>query len=120
MAVASAVEGIDDDRLEDLRVAVSEACTAAVEMRQGRAAEDRIVVRCTVDDDRLLVCIEDSGDGFDPAAVPAPPALEAITMAASERGWGIQLITALVDDVAFRTLETGTAVDLVVRLSPTA
>ena len=38
--VATTVEGIDDDRLEDLRLAVSEACTNAVE-GQDESDEER-------------------------------------------------------------------------------
>ena len=113
-AVAAALDGLDDDRLEDLRVAVSEACTNVVEARGRDAVEDRIVVRCTVTADHLEVCIEDSGSGFDPGDVPAPPGPDSPPNA-SERGWGVQLIQALVDDVTFRQTNDGTAVDLVVR-----
>jgi serine/threonine-protein kinase RsbW len=110
-AVASAIDGIDDDRLEDLRVAVSEACTNAVEAHRRDAVDERIVVRCTSTADHLEVCIEDSGDGFDPDSLPDTPDPDSL----SERGWGIQLIEALVDDVTFRRTAGGTAVDLVVR-----
>lgn len=113
-AVASALEGIDDDRLEDLRVAVSEACTNAVEAHRRDAVDDRVVVRCTTTADQLEVSIEDRTSGFDPADVPEPPAPETLPSSA-ERGWGIQLIEALVDEVTFRRTDAGTAVDLVMR-----
>lgn len=115
-AVASVVDGIDDDRLEDLRVAVSEAATNALASHTSDASDERVVLTCTSESDRLVVCIEDSGDGFDPDGVPEPPAIEDAPTARSERGWGIQLIQALVDDVTFRKAGTGTAVDLVMRL----
>jgi len=83
--VATTVEGIDDDRLDDLRLAVSEACTNAVE---DGANGRRVVVRCTVDADELVVRIEDDGDAFAEASM-------------AERGFGLQLITALVDSVEF-------------------
>jgi serine/threonine-protein kinase RsbW len=119
-AVASGIDGIDDDRLEDLRVAVSEACTNAVEAHRRDAVDERVVVVCTTDGDRLTVRIEDSGSGFDPDVVPAPPHPDEAPSADSERGWGIQLIQALVDDVTFRKTGDGTAVDLVIRLAATA
>ena len=119
-AVAGAVEGIDDDRLEDLRVAVSEACTNAVEAHRREALDDRVVVTCTLADDVLEVRIEDSSSDFDVSDVPAPPGPDALPSATSERGWSIQLIQALVDDVTFRQTAVGTAVDLVVRLDGTA
>lgn len=119
-AVAGAVDGIDDDRLEDLRVAVSEACTNAVEAHRREALDDRVVVTCTLSGDVLDVCIEDSSSDFDVSDVPAPPGPDALPSATSERGWSIQLIQALVDDVTFRQTAAGTAVDLVVRLDGTA
>lgn len=113
-AVASALDGIDDDRLEDLRVAVSEACTNAVETHRRDAVNDRVVVRCTATAEHLEVRIEDRGEGFSPSNVPPPPEPESLPSSA-ERGWGLQLIEALVDEVAFRQTESGTAVDLVIR-----
>jgi anti-sigma regulatory factor (Ser/Thr protein kinase) len=109
-AVASSIEGLDADRLEDLRIAVSEVCTTGIE---GSSDEDRIVVRCWASESDVRVCIE--GPGFDVATdVPAAPGPDA-PPTATERGWGIQLIQALVDDVTFRNTDEGTAVDLVVR-----
>jgi serine/threonine-protein kinase RsbW len=119
-AVVAAVDGLDEDRLEDLRVAVSEACTNAVEAHRRESLDDRVVVRCELTSDRLEIHIEDSGSGFDVDAVPAPPGPDAPPSATSERGWGIQLIQALVDDVTFRRTDEGTAVDLVVRLDRAA
>lgn len=113
-AVASSLDGIDDDRLEDLRVAVSEACTNAVEAHRRDSLDDRVIVRCTTTEDVLTICVEDRGGGFDPAQVPEPPDPEE-DPTSSERGWGLQLIQALVDDVTFRQTDAGTAVDLIIR-----
>ena len=115
-AVASSIDGIDDDRLEDLRVAVSEACTNAVEAHRRTDDDDRVVVRCVLGEDRFEVCIENGGRDIDADDVPRPPDGDSMPSAASERGWGIQLIQALVDDVTFRRTDEGTAVDLVMRL----
>src|SRR4051812_45346318 len=99
--VATSVEGIDDDRLDDLRLAVSEACTNAVEGRE--QGDHRVVLRCVLDDEHLDVHIEDATDGFSAEAI-------------AERGWGLQLITALVDDVTFGREDGGTSVTLRMKL----
>lgn len=117
-AVASAMEGIDEDRLEDLRVAVSEAVTSALESHRRGAVDDRIVLTCRSDGGRELhVVIEDrgSGMGVDADAVPAAPGPDA-PPTAPEQAWGIQLIQALVDDVTFEQTAAGTTVDLMIRL----
>lgn len=119
-AVAAALEGIDDARLEDLRVAVSEACTNAVEAHRRDAVDDRIVVRCAASHEALEVCIEDQrAEEVDHGDVPAAPGPDAPPNA-SEQVWGIQLIQALVDDARFRQTDEGTAVDLVVRFGASA
>lgn len=82
--VATAIEGLDDDRLDDLRLAVSEACTSAVEA----GSKGRIVLRASQDGENLEVSIEGAGSG-------APSG------GADGEGFGFQLLTALVDEVTF-------------------
>lgn len=113
-AVVTQVDGIPEDRLEDLRIAVSEACTNAVEAHQADDVTQRVVLRCLVDDDTLEVRIEDAGSGFSPADLEERDLADPDVLAA-ERGWGIQLIRALVDDVAFDASGAGTAVRLLMR-----
>jgi serine/threonine-protein kinase RsbW len=114
-AVATSVRGIDDDRLEDLRIAVSEACTNAVEAHQAVGRRQRVVLRCLIEPAALEIRVEDSGRGFDPASVPTrPPVIDTADLG-PERGWGLQLIRALVDDVRFVPSDEGTAVHLSMR-----
>ena len=114
-SVATTVDGIDDDRLEDLRIAVSEACTNAVEAHQADRAHARVILRCVLDADALEVHIEDS------ARTTTAPNAEAAKASGpddrAEPGWGIQLIRALVDDVAYSDGSGGgrSSVRLVVR-----
>lgn len=115
-AIATSIPGIDDDRLEDLRIAVSEACTNAVEAHQAVGRDQRVVLRCLVEPEVLQVSVEDSGNGFDPAAVPTRPLVGDVGQLNSERGWGLQLIRALVDDVTFEPTDEGTAVHLSMKL----
>ena len=100
--VAATVERLDDDRLDDLRLAVSEATTNAVE---GHDGDQRVVLRCLLADDTFDVTI------FDPAGSLAAASI-------AEQGWGLQLITALVDDVTFVSEDGGTGVTLRVALEP--
>lgn len=117
-SVATTVEGIGDDRLEDLRIAVSEACTNAVEAHVADRVDQRVVLRCVLAGEALEVHIEDSGSGFDSSG-PHEPAVggERGLDDGAERGWGLQLIRALVDDVQFSSADggSGTSVRLVVR-----
>ncbi|MEX2658746.1 MAG: ATP-binding protein [Acidimicrobiales bacterium] len=115
-SVATTVDGIDDGRLEDLRIAVSEACTNAVEVHLAEGRQKRVVLRCVLDGDALEIHIEDSGSGFGDGGDPDHGRVRGAEEDA-ERGWGLQLIRALVDDVEFSSADggTGTSVRLVVR-----
>src|SRR5215203_5702613 len=114
VAVASGLEGLDIDRLEDLRLAVSEACTNAIEAHQADGVDQRVVLRCLASGTSLQVSIEDSGPGFEPEPSDGRHTLGQTDAAQmqTERGWGLQLIRALVDEVTFEPSGPGTAVRL--------
>lgn len=112
-AVATSVTGIDDDRLEDLRIAVSEACTNAVESHGDEGAQHRVLLRCLLEDSRLEIRLEDSGTGLAQESMGEPPDTERPEEhLVGEPGWGLQLIRALVDEVAFDRSSGGTALRL--------
>ena len=115
VAVASGLEGLDIDRLEDLRLAVSEACTNAIEAQQG--IDQRVVLRCLATGTSLEVSIEDNGPGFEPEPSGHTFGQTDAAQMQTERGWGLQLIRALVDEVTFEPSGPGTAVRLRLDLS---
>jgi serine/threonine-protein kinase RsbW len=116
-ALAASDSTLGDERIDDLKLAVSEACTNAIEAHDAAGSDERVLVRCQAGADSLEVCIEDRGHGFDPADLPDHPPVTDPDRLKFERGLGIPLIKALVDDVQFRPTEHGTSVRLVMRLS---
>jgi serine/threonine-protein kinase RsbW len=109
---------VPERRMEDLRLAVSEACANAVDAQLARGAEDPLQVRIEVALDHLAVTVTDHAGGFDPGEVtPAPTATDPQRLR-HERGLGIPLMHSLVDEVTFTPLGDGTAVTLIVRWSP--
>jgi serine/threonine-protein kinase RsbW len=111
-SLASARRVLADDRVDDLKLAVSEACTNAIEAHGAAALDDRIIVRCWEDDDRLEVSVEDRGEGFDPQSLPEHPPVTDPQRLNFERGLGIPLIRTLVDEVEFDPSDAGTSVRL--------
>lgn len=124
LVVAGLVSGepeFSDERLDDLRLAVSEACTNAIEAQQ-RAGPERahapITVRCWVQEGRAEVEIQDSGRGFDPRALaPHPPVTDPARLD-FEGGLGIPLIRMLSDKVDFRAAPSGTTVAMTFEARP--
>jgi anti-sigma regulatory factor (Ser/Thr protein kinase) len=103
----------DDERCADLRLAVSEACTNAIQAQLRRPDEASrqapIVVRCRSLEDRIEVTVTDHGGGFDPDALPAHPAITDPARLEYERGLGIPLIRMLADEHRFDPIPGGTS-----------
>ncbi len=125
LVVASAAEIGPDmaiERVEDLRVAVSEATTNAIEAQVESGSQARIGIRCAVSADEVVVRIHDEGGGFDPdglRALPDPGSPERLEY---ESGLGVHLMRALADETEISSTPSGTDVRLVVyssKRSPT-
>ena len=126
-SAAAAEAAFDDDRIADLRLAVSEACTNAMEATWRAAgihppfrddhpgASDLAAVhlRCVATHGRVEVDVLDQGTGFDPDALTVHPAPADPHRLDHERGLGIPLIRILADEVRFEPSPEGTAVHLV-------
>jgi serine/threonine-protein kinase RsbW len=112
--VASCRREMPAERVDDLRLAVSEACTNAIEAHRAAAVDEPVLVRIWEDDDRLDVCVQDHGKGFDPDKLPAHPPVTDPDRLNFERGLGIPLMRSLVDDVVFRPSPSGTQVYITV------
>ncbi|MDQ4097751.1 MAG: ATP-binding protein, partial [Actinomycetota bacterium] len=92
--------------------AVSEACTNAIEAHDSIATNERVLLRCWSDDRGLRVSVEDRGPGFDPSTLPDHPPPTDPDRLKFERGLGIPLIRALVDEVEISSSTSGTEVRL--------
>ena len=117
-SLATARRTLAEDRIDDLKLAVSEACTNAIEAHADVDAAERVTLRWSEGDDRLQVQIDDRGPGFDPGQLPEHPPVTDPERLNFERGLGIPLIRTLVDEVAFDPSEVGTSVRLVMFCGP--
>ena len=116
-ALAASDSNLADERVDDLKLAVSEACTNAIEAHGKAGSDERVLVRCKAGSEALEVCVEDRGHGFDPTQLPDHPPVTDPDRLKFERGLGIPLIKALVDEVEFSPTDRGTSVRLVMRYS---
>ncbi len=117
-SLASTRRDLTDDRVDDLKVAVSEACTNAIEAHHSVDTTDSVLIRCREGDDRLEIEIEDQGGGFDPESLPEHPPVTDPERLNFERGLGIPLIKTLVDEVAIDSSGEGTRVTLTIHCLP--
>lgn len=116
VATAAALDPpLPDSRLDDLRLAVTEACSNAIKAHRDDAADDPVVVTCHLEDDRFQVDIRDRGPGFDPDALAELPEASDPRRLQHESGLGIPLIKVLTDEVAFHATEDGTVVSMTLK-----
>lgn len=105
-ALAGVRPGLPYERVDDLRIVVSEACTSAIEAAMAKGLTDaRVMVRCVDGPDHLQVCISAAGGAFD-SAVSGDEA-------GGDDHFRISLIRALVDEVEVRPWESGSELRLV-------
>ncbi len=98
--------GVRPDCVDDIGLALSEACANVV---IHAADDDEYEVRVQIDERRCVVSVRNTGHGFDASALrdEMPDAL-------SPSGRGVAIMRAVMDDVAFTSEpSTGTIVRLV-------
>jgi len=91
--------GFTEDRIEDLKTAVAEACLNAIEHGNKMDTSTKVGITLTVEESRLQVSVKDEGKGIN--QVPTPSIESKIEGEDKPRGWGIFLIKNLVNEVTF-------------------
>ncbi len=101
------------DTLAEVKLAVVEACLNALEYGSG---EVEVEVVAHPDNTRgwIEVAVVDHGPGFDPTGV-ARPVLEERLRSKRKRGWGLELIRRLMDEVEITSKPGLTTVRMVRR-----
>ncbi|MBW8485510.1 ATP-binding protein [Actinomadura parmotrematis] len=103
--------GVEAEIRDDIQLMLTEACSNVI--RHAQAGDD-YTVRATIVDERCLIKVIDSGEGFEPAGGAAGG--DEVDLAA-ESGRGVMIMKALADDVRFATFpEQGALVALVKHL----
>ena len=92
------------DDIEDLKVAVSEACTNAIK----HSSDDRLTIIYTMIENGLTIEIIDNGNGYDTSSINEPD-IENL----KESGMGLFIIEALMDEVSIESQEgKGTSIKM--------
>ena len=92
------------DDIEDLKVAVSEACTNAIK----HSSDDRFTIIYTMIENGLTIEIIDNGNGYDTSSINEPD-IENL----KQSGMGLFIIEALMDEVSIESQEgKGTSIKM--------
>jgi serine/threonine-protein kinase RsbW len=104
--------GLPPERVEDLKLAVSEAVNNAIDHGNQREATKLVEVIFALDADKLEVRIRDQGAGTDRVDFSRKIVEEQNLDSGMHRGFGMYLISALVDDYEISSTQHGTVMIL--------
>jgi serine/threonine-protein kinase RsbW len=102
---------MSSDKIDEVRMAVVEGCINSFEHSD---AHDRKVYLtfCVIGQgkpEKLEITIQDTGIGFEPEAVEKPR-IEEKLKAERKRGWGLQIMKGLMDEVEIQSNASGTTI----------
>lgn len=90
------------DKIEDIKTAISEACTNAIRYGSGSDARMKVVVILTADEDKLDILIKDPGaSGSPPQDINIPDINGMVAGTDRLGGMGLFIIKELVDEAGF-------------------
>ncbi|MFC1976585.1 ATP-binding protein [Chloroflexota bacterium] len=92
----------DEEKTEDIKTAVSEACTNAIRYGGGADARMKVVVVLTANEDKLDILIKDPGTSGDPPEDVNIPDIDGMVEGKIRLGgMGLYIIRELVDEAGF-------------------
>ena len=99
------------DRIDEVRMAVVEACINALEHSHATDLEVYVTFQVVGDKDpeKLRIMVRDNGIGFSPGE-QEEPTMEGKLKSARKRGWGLKIIRGLMDEVEILSGPEGTTV----------
>ena len=100
--------GFTDERIADIKLAVSEACTNAICYGSKEDVNTKIVVVLSADDEKLDIMIKDPGYGGTPPGEFIEPNIHKMVKGeARYGGMGLYIIQELMDEAEFLPTEEG-------------
>jgi serine/threonine-protein kinase RsbW len=100
------------DRIDEVRMAVVEACINALEHSQAEDGEIHVTFEMLGDKEpaeKLRITVRDNGIGFSPDDLEEPSMADKLK-ARRKRGWGLKIIRGLMDEVEIHSNAEGTTV----------
>lgn len=91
---------LSEDEINNLELAVDEACANVIEHAYGHDITKDVMVRAIFDDEKLKISVIDEGRGFDPKKINQK-SLDQLVQERRSGGLGIRLIQKLMDEVNY-------------------
>ena len=95
--------GLSEDVIENIILAVDEACTNIIKHAYNSFPDGEIVIKVESDDKKFSITIIDYGNSFDPDVVPEPDLRKSYNEG-RVGGLGMYLMKRLMDDVKYTSV----------------
>tara|TARA_B100001996_G_scaffold349889_1_gene308903 strand:- start:457 stop:876 length:420 start_codon:yes stop_codon:yes gene_type:complete len=99
---------LSEEKSAEVSMALIESCINAFEHSKTK----EIFIHFIVEPDKLTVKVIDKGVGFDKSKVEIPNIENKLNTDERKRGWGLQLVSELMDSVEYNSDESGTTVTM--------
>ena len=99
---------LSEEKSAEVSMALIESCINAFEHSKTK----EIFIHFIVEPDILTVKVIDKGVGFDKSKVEIPNIENKLNSDERKRGWGLQLVSELMDSVEYNSDESGTTVTM--------
>jgi anti-sigma regulatory factor (Ser/Thr protein kinase) len=100
---------LDEEKTAEVTMALIEACINAFE--HGKSEDNNVYIRFILQEEALIIEIKDKGKGFDSTKIEMPD-IEKKLHSQRKRGWGLQLMRELMDDVVIDSGDKGTTITM--------
>jgi serine/threonine-protein kinase RsbW len=102
---------LEEEKIEEVKLALIEACINAFEHSQ--SPDGRIAINFEIGEEQLVIHISDQGQGFDLKEVQEE--LRRRHAHGGHRGWGLEIMKGLMDEVEVESTGEGTTITMVKR-----
>lgn len=96
--------GFDEDSRYWIGLSIRESVTNAIQHGNKLDESKKVAVRFQIMPDRLVICVQDQGEGFDDSKIPDPLDPDNLL---KPSGRGIFYVRSFMDDVRYRVLPGG-------------
>ena len=110
-SILAELMNFEENHIDEIQFAIIETCINAFE--HSKSKDKRVVIKFIMRDDELELKITDHGVGFRLDAIKPPNIEEPIGSRLRKRGWGLEIIRNMMDEVNIESTGKGTTITMV-------
>ena len=110
-SILAELMNFEENHIDEIQFAIIETCINAFEHSQSE--DKRVFITFIMKDDALELKITDRGVGFRLEPSKPSPIEEVMDGSMKKRGWGLEIIQSMMDEVSVESSEQGTTITMI-------